>query len=319
MLLGYHASHEQLDPRRLLAAARHAESVGFAHAMCSDHFAPWSERQGESGFAWSWLGSALEATSMTFGVVTAPGQRYHPAIVAQAIATLQQMYPGRFWATLGSGEAMNEHITGDRWPAKPERDARLEQCADVIRRLLAGDEVSADGHVRVDRARLWSRADTATPLLVAAVTPATAARMAAWADGLATVNQPLEQLRRVIGAYRDAGGRGPVVVQVHVSLAPTRAEALDTAFDQWRTNVFAPPLSWDLETPAHYDEAARFVTPDDVTGSVIVTHEPARIVEVLADYAGLGVDRVYLHHVGTGQEAFLDAVGEAVLPQVSGR
>src|SRR5687767_1767100 len=147
---GLHASHEQIHPSRLLAAVRRAEAAGFRAAMSSDHFSPWSERQGQSGFAWSWLGAALQATGLPFGVVNAPGQRYHPAIIAQAIGTLAAMYPGRFWAALGSGEASNEHITGGGWPSKPLREARLRECVDIIRALLAGEEVSHRGHVVVD-------------------------------------------------------------------------------------------------------------------------------------------------------------------------
>ena len=113
---GFHASHEQVPARRLLADVQRAEQAGFEVAMCSDHFSPWSRRQGQSGFAWSWLGAALATTDLTFGCVNAPGQRYHPAVVAQAVATLGSMFPGRFWVALGSGEASNEHITGDGWP-----------------------------------------------------------------------------------------------------------------------------------------------------------------------------------------------------------
>ncbi len=164
---GLHASHEQIHPRPLLDAVVRAEQAGFTAAMCSDHFSPWSERQGESGFAWSWLGAALQATSLPFGVVNAPGQRYHPAIIAQAIGTLAAMYPGRFWAALGTGEASNEHITGDRWPRKDVRNARLRECVEVIRALLAGEEVSHDGLVTVDRARLWTRPEQ-PPALVGA-------------------------------------------------------------------------------------------------------------------------------------------------------
>ena len=112
---GFHASHEQVHPSVLLAAVQHAEQAGFDAAMSSDHFSPWSTRQGQSAFAWSWLGAALQATGLPFGVVNAPGQRYHPAIIAQAIGTLAAMYPGRFWAALGTGEASNEHITGTGW------------------------------------------------------------------------------------------------------------------------------------------------------------------------------------------------------------
>ena len=154
--IGLHASHEQIPPSRLLAAVRHAEAAGFDAAMCSDHFSPWSERQGESGFAWSWLGAALEATELSLGCVNAPGQRYHPAIIAQAAATLAEMYPGRFWVALGSGEASNEHITGERWPDKATRNARLRECVDVMRALFAGEVVDHDGLVTVDRARLWT-------------------------------------------------------------------------------------------------------------------------------------------------------------------
>src|SRR4051794_13562868 len=132
-VIGFHASHEQIHPGQLLDDVRHAEEAGFTAAMCSDHFAPWNPQQGHSGFAWSWLGAALATTSLPFGVVNAPGQRYHPAVVAQAIATLGAMFPGRFWAALGSGEAMNEHITGDRWLRKAERDARLRECVAIIR------------------------------------------------------------------------------------------------------------------------------------------------------------------------------------------
>jgi G6PDH family F420-dependent oxidoreductase len=165
--VGWHASHEQIPPSELLRAVRLAEQAGFDAAMSSDHFSPWSERQGESGFAWSWLGAAMATTDLPFGVVTAPGQRYHPAIIAQAAATLSEMFPGRFWMALGTGEASNEHITGDRWPAKHTRNRRLAECVAVIRALLAGEEVSHDGLIRVDRARLYTL-PTQTPQLIGA-------------------------------------------------------------------------------------------------------------------------------------------------------
>src|SRR3954452_20775579 len=155
-VIGFHASHEQVHPAALLDAVRHAEEVGFTAAMCSDHFAPWHPTQGQSGFAWSWLGAALATTTLPLGAVTAPGQRYHPAIVAQSIATLDAMFPGRFWVALGSGEAMNEHITGDRWSRKDVRDARLRECVEVIRALLAGEEGTHDGLVTVAPAPLWT-------------------------------------------------------------------------------------------------------------------------------------------------------------------
>src|SRR3712207_662078 len=189
-VIGFHNSHEQIHPAELLKAVQHAEEVGFTAAMCSDHFAPWNPNQGHSGFAWSWLGAALATTSLPFGAVNAPGQRYHPAIVAQAIATLGAMFPGRFWVALGSGEAMNEHITGDPWPRKDVRDARLRECVEIIRALLAGEEVTHDGLVTVDRARIWSLPEEPPALIGPAVTPARAGRHAAWAAGLVTPNQP---------------------------------------------------------------------------------------------------------------------------------
>src|ERR671919_583510 len=212
--IGWHAAHEQMPPGELLAAAIDAEEAGFRVAMSSDHFSPWSERQGESGFAWSWLGAAMQATSLPFGVVTAPGQRYHPAVVAQAIGTLAAMYPRRFWAALGTGEASNEHVTGDPWPRKDVRNARLHECVDVIRALLQGEEVSHDGLVRVDRARVWSLPAELPALYGAAVSEETARTVASWAAGMITVYQPIDVLRRVIDAFREGGGdRAPVAVQ----------------------------------------------------------------------------------------------------------
>jgi probable non-F420 flavinoid oxidoreductase len=284
--------------------------------MSSDHFSPWSERQGQSAFAWSWLGAALEATGLPFGVVNAPGQRYHPAIIAQAIGTLAAMYPGRFWAALGSGEASNEHITGTGWPAKPLRERRLRECVDVIRALLAGEEVSHDGLVTVDRARLWTRPDQPVPLIGAAVSVPTARWCASWADGLITVNAPPAHLREMIATYRDAGGRGPLTLQVHLSYAATDATAHDIAYDQWRSNVFAPPVCWDLELTDHFDEVSRDVPRERLEAVVNISSDPSRHAEWLNSYADLGFDRIMLHHVGREQDEFIDVFGAKVLPQL---
>src|ERR671914_1411867 len=203
-LFGFHASHEQVHPSALLAAVRRAEDAGFDAAMSSDHISPWSARQGHSAFAWSWLGSALQATSLPFGVVNAPGQRYHPVIIAQAIATLSAMYEGRFWTALGSGENSNEHITGERWPRKELRNARLLECVEIIRALLAGEEVSHDGLVTVDRAKVWTRPETMPKLIGAAVSVETARWVGGWADGLITIDQDPATLREAIAAYGSA-------------------------------------------------------------------------------------------------------------------
>ena len=313
--IGFHASHEQMPPGELLRAVADAEQAGFTRAMCSDHFAPWSSAQGHSGYAWSWLGAALQATRLPFGVVTAPGQRYHPAVTAQAGATLAEMFPGRFWMALGSGEFVNEHITGEPWPDKARRNERLGECVAVMRRLLAGETVDHDGLVRVDRARLWSLPDEPPRLFGAAVSAETARWLASWADGLITVAQPHDALRRVIDAFREGGGDGkPVALQVHLSYAATDEEARRIAFDQWRTMVFGPPLAWDLATVEQFDQAAEHVRPEDVEARIVVSSDLARHAESLAAYAELGFDELYLHHVGQEQQAFVDAFGREVLP-----
>jgi probable non-F420 flavinoid oxidoreductase len=315
-VIGFHNSHEQIHPAQLLTAVRHAEDAGFTAAMCSDHFAPWNLEQGHSGFAWSWLGAAMATTELPFGVVNAPGQRYHPAIVAQAIATLGAMFPGRVWAALGSGEAMNEHITGERWPRKDVRDARLRECVAIIRALLAGEEVTHDGLVTVDRARIWSLPEQPPALIAPAVTVATARAGADWADGLVTINQPHDHLRRMIAAYRDAGGRGKLVLQLHLSYDPDPDRALAIAFEEWHSNVFPPPLCWDLDTPQAFELASAHVTPADVARVVRVSADLGQHAAWIAEYVELGFDDVYLHHVGQEQRGFIDAFGEHVLPQL---
>jgi probable non-F420 flavinoid oxidoreductase len=312
-----HCSHEQIPPSRLLRAIRRAEQAGFAGGMSSDHFAPWSDRQGESGFAWSFLGAALAATGLPFGVVNAPGQRYHPAIVAQAAATLTEMFPDRLWVALGSGENANEHITGAPWPAKQERNARLRECVDVIRALFAGEEVTHHGRVVVDRARLHTLPERPPPLLGAAVSEATARWAGEWADGLATVNAPVDQLRRIVDAFRSGGGEGKrLVLQVHLSWAASEDEALRIAHDQWRTNVFDPPLCWDIDTVDGFDRAARFVRAEDLRGKVLISADLEQQVAWLSELAALGFDDIALHHVGQDLDPFIDAFGEHVLPKL---
>jgi probable non-F420 flavinoid oxidoreductase len=317
-VFGYHASHEQLPPSGLLSCVQLAEQAGFHTAMCSDHFAPWSAAQGHSGFAWSWLGAALHATGLPFGCVTAPGQRYHPAILAQAAATLAELFPGRLWVALGSGEALNEHITGTGWPVKRDRDARLLECVAVIRALLAGETVSHRGLVTVDRARLWSRPASPPPLLGAAVSAGTAARVGGWADGLITVNQPLERLRRVVDAFRAGGGDGkPMRLQVHLAYADDEATALANAHRHWANGVLDGSLSWELELPEQFEAATRRVRPDDLRDAVLVATDPGRLAASLAGYAELGFDAVYLHEVGPDQRRFIDVAGAEVLPRLA--
>jgi probable non-F420 flavinoid oxidoreductase len=319
-LVGYHASHEQHLPSTLLRIVGSAVDAGFGAVSSSDHVTPWSRAQGQSGFAWSWLGAAMEAVPVPFGVVNAPGQRYHPVVIAQAIATLAEMYPDRLWVALGSGEASNEHVTGQPWPPKPERNARLRECADVIRRLLRGEEVSVDGHVRVDRARLWTLPTPPPPLIGAALSEATAAWCGSWADGLITVHAEPERLRRVIDAFRAAGGEGkPVRVQVKVAWAPSDEEALAGAYEQWRTNVFDPVLMADLETVEQFEAAAAHVRPEDVRASVLVSSDCGRHAAWLHELLDCGVDELFVHQVPADQDRFVEAFGARVLPEVTAR
>jgi probable non-F420 flavinoid oxidoreductase len=316
--IGFHASHEQVHPRELLRDAVHAEEAGFDAVMCSDHLAPWTNAQGHSGFTWTWLGAALQATHrVPMGAFHAPGQRYHPVISAHAMATTAAMFPDRLpWVALGSGEALNEHVTGDRWPVKADRMERLRECVDVMRALWRGEEVTHSGHVVVDRARLWSLPERPPDLVAGAVSAETAAWAAGWADGLITVNQPPETLRRVIGAYRDAGGRGPVRLQVHLSYADSEEEALAIAVDQWKGNCVPTTLAWELQTPEQFEAATRHVPESEVAANVRVSADLGRHREWIQEYIDLGFDDLYLHHVGHTNAAFIDAFGHSVLPQL---
>jgi probable non-F420 flavinoid oxidoreductase len=314
--IGFHASHEQISPGQLLKDVQHAEAAGFDAAMCSDHIEPWSARQGHSGFAWSWLGAALATTKLRFGVVNAPGQRYHPAIIAHASATLASMFPGRFWVALGSGENMNEHITGDPWPLKETRQQRLEECVDVIRRLHSGEEVTHHGLVTVEQARIWDVPEPPPPLIAPAISVDTARRSADWADGLVTVNQPHAKLSEMLAAYRGNGGRGPAVLQVHLSWAPDEKDAVAIAMDQWRSNIFAPPIPWDLPTAAHFDGVSADVGEEQLRKSVNISASLDQHAQWLGEYADLGFDELYLHFVGQEQAPFIEAFGDKVLPQL---
>lgn len=312
--IGFHANHEQISPRQLLSDVQYAERAGFQMAMCSDHLHPWSERQGHSGYTWSWLGAALATTNLSFGCVCAPGQRYHPAIVAQKIGTLASMFPGRFWTALASGEAVNEVVTGEPWPRKEVRVQRLEESVDIIRRLLSGEEVTHSGLIDVQHARVWDRPDEVPALIGPAISPESAARVAGWADGLITVNQSHDKLRAVLDRYGEAGGRGPRVLQLHLSWAPTQAEAEAIAWDQWRSNVFSADILGDVTRVATFDDLAQHASREAVAGAVRISSDLGRHADWIEEYAALGFDDIYLHFVGQDQRPWLDAAGERLLP-----
>jgi probable non-F420 flavinoid oxidoreductase len=315
--VSYHASHEQHPPGRLRDLACLAGEAGFTGVFSSDHFQPWSLTQGQSGFSWSWLGAAMQACALPFGMICAPGQRYHPAIVAQAAATLAEMFPGRFWMAVGSGQALNEAITGERWPSKQERNERLRECADIIRRLWAGEKVNHRGRVLVQEARLHTLPPHPIPLVGAALTAETARWVGGWADGLLTVARPREELAPVLEAFREGGGAGkPVHLKVQISYGP-EAEALRGAYEQWRTNILDSSVLSELHHPEQLEAAARHVRPEDLHGKVRISGDLDRHLDWLLQDVALGVDHLILHNVNLDQRPFIAAFGERVLPALA--
>lgn len=316
--LGYHASHEQAPPSELLKYAIAAEKAGFDCAMCSDHLFPWSEQQAHSGCAWPWLGAALQATAkLPFGVVNAPGYRYHPVIIAHAAATLAEMHPGRFWIAVGSGEALNEHVTGEAWPPKQERNERLKECVDVMRALWGGEMVTHRGHVTVVEAKLYSLPKEPPRVVGAAITPETAEWMGGWADAMITASQPKEDLQKVIEAFRRGGGDGkPILLQQKVSFADSYDTALRLAHKEWRTNIFKSGPLADLRLPAHFEAIAQFVKPEDVAQHVRVSSDVQQHIDWILQDVELGFDEIYLHNVNLLDLEFIEAFGERVLPAV---
>ncbi|MDQ3606186.1 MAG: TIGR03885 family FMN-dependent LLM class oxidoreductase [Gemmatimonadota bacterium] len=316
--IAYHCSHEQFAPSRLLDLVQAAERAGFTGALSSDHFHPWTEEQGESGLAWTWLGAALQATQqLPFGVVCAPGQRYHPAIIAQGAATLAEMFPDRFWIAIGSGQHLNEGITGQGWPSKQERNARLRECAEVMRALWAGETVTHRGHITVEEAKLYTRPERPPLLVAAAITEQTARWAGGWADALITVSRPPEELRPVVEAFREGGGEGkPIFLKVQLSYAATEEEARHGAWEQWRANIFDSPVLADLRTPKHFDALAKQVQPDELEPMVRISADPERHLDWLREDLELGFEQLILHNVNLEQERFIEVFGERVLPEL---
>jgi coenzyme F420-dependent glucose-6-phosphate dehydrogenase len=315
VLCAYHASHEQFAPSALVRYVRLAEQAGFTAISSSEHLQPWSVRQGQSGFAWAWLGAAMQATSLPFNVVCAPGQRYHPMIIAQAAATLAELFPGRFQLALGSGEALNERVLGEPWPPKAERHAHLRECVDIIRALWAGETVTHDGRVRVEEGRLYTRPAVRPQLFGAAITAKTARWVGSWADGLLTLGGAPETVRQTLDGFYEGGGAGkPVILQVALSYARDEADARRGAYEQWRTNIFPSEVLAELWTPEQFEAIARYVRPEDLDASIRISADPQRHLAWLQQDLALGVSQINLHNVNREQEAFIDVFGGHVLP-----
>jgi coenzyme F420-dependent glucose-6-phosphate dehydrogenase len=315
--LGYHFSHEQFAPGKLLEFAHKVEEAGFNFGLSSDHFHPWNNKQGHSGFAWSWLGAALAQTNLKFGVVNCPCYRYHPAIIAQAAATLDEMFPDRFWLALGSGQAMNEAITGEHWPAKGERNARLKESVDIMRDLWDGKTVNRNGLIKVEEATLYTRPKSKIPIVGAAITPETAAWLASWADALITISQPMEKLTEVVKAWKDNGGEGkPMLLKVQLSYDKDKEGALKGAHEQWKTNIFGSDMLAELRVPMQFEQAAQHIQPEDLQEHVNISHDVNQHLDWLEQYIELGFHELVLHNVNKNQEQFIDVFAEKVLPEL---
>jgi coenzyme F420-dependent glucose-6-phosphate dehydrogenase len=320
MLIGYHASHEQFSPSELLEYVQAAERAGFQVVMTSDHLAPWSERQGNSGNNWAWLGAAMAKTSLPFGSLAIPGGwRYHPVVLAHLIATLADMFPERLrWIALGSGEALNENAVGRGWPDKTERNARLQASADIVKALLAGETVTSDHpQLKTEQAKLWSLPSSRPLLLGAALTEQTATWLGKWADGLVTVRKPANELKRVVEAFRTNGGAGkPLALQLQVSWANTIDEARVAAWHEWRNAAVRPDLLAELKTPAEFDAASSDVTPEEMDEFIPLITRGDELLNLIEEYAVCGFDEIYVHNVSRNQHGFIDFMAKQVLSKL---
>ena len=316
--LGYQISQEQFTPRHLLQLAKGAEAAGFQELATSDHLFPWSNAQGHSGFSWSWLGAALEATNLPCGIVNCPYERYNPVIIAQAVATLCQMYPGRFWPCFGSGEFLNEHITGNHWPEKDARNRKLAEAVSIMKRLWAGERFTHRGEwITAEEVRLFTLPEE-TPMAVgAAITARTAAEIAPWADALYTVWKPHNKLDDVIEAFRENGGAGkPLYLKVDLSVAPTLAEARRNAHAQWRTNIGTGSVHGELRTPEQFEAASQFIGEEEVANALRITLDPEEHVELIKKDIDLGFDKIIFHNVGLNQDYFFEFFSKEVFPRL---
>jgi G6PDH family F420-dependent oxidoreductase len=314
--IGYFISSEEHGPRRMVEIARLAEEAGFQKVVVSDHFHPWIERQGESPFIWSVIGGIAATTKLkvTTGV-TCPTVRIHPAVLAQAAATSALLLEGRFAFGVGSGEALNEHILGDRWPPADVRLEMLEEAVEVVRKLFKGDFVTHHGtHYTVENARLYSCPDTPPPVLVSGFGPKSTALAARIGDGY--VNTAPEP--DAVADYRKQGGEGTTVGMAKVCWADDESSARKLAFDVWKTTAVPGELSQELPMPAHFEQAAGNVTEEMVAEKIPCGPDPQRHVELLRKYLNAGYDEVYVSQIGDDQSGFLDFFSREIRPRLEG-
>ena len=301
---GYFLSSEELDSTRMVASAQQAESAGFDSILVSDHFHPWLDSQGESPFVWSVLGAIAATTRhrITTGV-TCPTVRIHPAILAQAAATTQQLAEGRFRFGIGSGENLNEHILGHRWPPVATRLDMLEEAVEIIRLLWQGDLVTHHGrYYTVENARLYTLPAEPPPIYMSGFGPEATALAARIGDGYVNTSPSRELLQQ----FDEAGGRGPKLAAVKICYGPDEAAARKLAHQRWRTSGVAGQLNQELAMPSHFEAASQLVTEDLVAESIPSGPDPDRHVEALQKYVDAGYDEIYIAQVGDDQEGFLN-------------
>ncbi|SED81748.1 TIGR03557 family F420-dependent LLM class oxidoreductase [Ruania alba] len=326
--IGYAAALEQLHPRDAVELAQTAERHGFTGVMATDVMQPWVPAQGQAAFVWNVLTAVAERTQGDIGPgVSVPTFRWHPAVLAQASATLAAMYPGRHWLGIGSGEAINEHVVGRYWPEAPERINRMFEAIEIITKLftssLAGKDHKHSGeYFSLESTRLWTMPETPPEILVATAGPVTARRAGRNADGLITMGGTNEKVGQLFGRFaagaKDAGkdpDAMPRVIRLHLSWARTDAEAARNAVTEWPNGAMKFSKA-DLRSPFEVAQIAKLVRPGDFAGAMVVSADPDEHLREIQRYVDLGASRIYLHNVGRNQDEFLRVFGSDVLPKV---
>lgn len=314
--IGYALSSEEHQPNDLVRHARMAEEAGFTFALISDHFHPWIEKQGHSPFVWGVIGGIAQATkTLQLGTgVTCPTVRIHPAIIAHAAATAAAMMPGRFFLGVGTGENLNEHVTGAVWPEWQIRGEMLEEAVAVMRALWEGEEQSHYGrHYTVTNAKLYTLPEEPVPVMVAASGPKAAEMAGRIGDGFIGTSPK----RETVEGFEEAGGKGkPRYGQATVCWAADEATARKLAHETWPTGAMPGELNQELPSPKHFAQAAQMVTEEMVAESTVCGPDAKRHIEEIQKYIDAGYDHVYIHQIGPDQEGFIDFYQREVLPHV---
>jgi G6PDH family F420-dependent oxidoreductase len=300
---GYTLSSEEHSPRELVEFAQRAEQLGFDFLSISDHFHPWVDEQGHSPFVWSVLGAVAQATErVRVGTgVTCPILRTHPAIIAHAAATTSLLFDGRFFLGVGTGEALNEHILGQRWPIVEQRQDMLEEAVEVLRLLWTGEMIDHHGeHYTVENARIYDPPEAPIDIVVSAFGKKAAETAARAGDGVWMTGPQQE----VLDTYRQAGGKGPRIGQLTLCWAATEEEAKATALRVWPNSGIPGQLSQDLPTPTHFEQASALVTEDVIAEAMPCGPDPEPVLERLRSFTDQGLDHVHLHQVGPDQAGF---------------